>query len=67
MARDSRDTTTIAPGRRDPVVEAYKRDIDRSLLGENLKKTPTERVLALMELQRLAAEAARAGRAARTP
>ncbi len=40
----------------------YKRDVDRSLLRENLKKTPTERVKALMELQRLAAEARLAGR-----
>lgn len=49
----------------DPVVEMYKRYVDRSLLRENLKKTPTERVAALMELQRLAAEAQRAGLAAR--
>jgi hypothetical protein len=47
----------------DPVVEAYKRDIDWSLVRENLKKTPEERVLALMELIRLADEAQRAGRA----
>ncbi|MGH7468685.1 MAG: hypothetical protein ACRENP_12070 [Longimicrobiales bacterium] len=47
----------------DPVVEAYKRDIDRTLLRQNLRKTVEERVLALMELQRLAEEARRAGRA----
>ena len=28
----------------DPVVEAYKVDIDRSLLRENLQRSPTERV-----------------------
>ena len=28
----------------DPVIEAYKKDIDRSLLSENLKLTPTERI-----------------------
>ncbi|HWP36928.1 MAG TPA: hypothetical protein VNL18_05170 [Gemmatimonadales bacterium] len=50
---------------RDPVIEAYKRGLDLSLLRENLKKTPTERVKALMELQRLAEEARRAGRVAR--
>jgi hypothetical protein len=44
----------------DPVVEAYKKDIDRSLLRENLRKTPEERVRALMALQELAAEARRA-------
>jgi hypothetical protein len=65
MAPDSHPASTVPPDDRDPVVEAYKRDIDRSLLRENLERTPTERVLALMELQRLAQEAARAGRAAR--
>lgn len=49
----------------DPVIEAYKKDIDRSLIRENLKKTPEQRVLALIELQRLAEEARRAGREAR--
>ena len=48
----------------DPVVEAYRRDVDRSLLRENLRKTPEERVRALMELQRLADEAREAGRKA---
>ena len=45
----------------DPVVEAYIKDIDRTLLRENLKKTPQERIEALMALQRLAEEARRAG------
>jgi hypothetical protein len=31
----------------DAVVEAYKRDLDLTLLRENLKRTPTERLLAL--------------------
>lgn len=31
----------------DPVVEAFKRDIDRSLLRENLKLTPAERLYKL--------------------
>lgn len=47
----------------DPVVEAYKRHVDRTLLRENLRKTPEERVRALMALQRLAEEARQAGRA----
>ena len=46
----------------DPVVEAYKKDVDRTLLEENLKKTPHERVLALIALQKLAREAREAGR-----
>ena len=46
---------------RDPVVEAYKRDIDHTLLRENLRRTVDERVRNLMALQRLAEEARRAG------
>ena len=48
----------------DPVIEAYKRDVDRALLVENLKKTPHERVLALIALQKLAREAREAGKRA---
>ena len=51
----------------DPVVEAYKKDVDRTLLRENLRRSPEERILALMELQRFAAELRRAGRELRTP
>ena len=50
---------------RDPVIEAYKKDIDRSLIRENLKRTPEERILKLIELQSLAEELRRAGRKAR--
>ncbi len=50
----------------DPVVEAYKRDIDRTLLRENLKLSVEERLLQLIELQRFAVELRRAGREART-
>jgi hypothetical protein len=28
----------------DPVIEAYKKDVDRTLIRENLKLTPDERV-----------------------
>ncbi len=48
----------------DPVIEAYKRDIDRSLLRRNLKLTVEERFLKLMELQRFAAELRQAGQRA---
>ena len=48
----------------DPVVEAYKRDLDMTLLRENLRRTVEERVLNLMALQRLAEEARRAGQQA---
>ena len=49
----------------DPVIEAYKRDIDRTLLRENLKLTVEERFLKLMELQRFATVLRRAGQHAR--
>ena len=49
----------------DPVVDAYKRHIDRTLLRQNLRRTVTERVENLMALQRLAAEARRAGHSLR--
>ena len=50
----------------DAVIEAYKRDVDRTLLRKNLTLTVEERFLQLMELQRLADELRRAGRAARS-
>lgn len=43
----------------DPVIEAYKRDIDMTLLRENLRRSVDERVRNLMALQRLAEEAGR--------
>lgn len=48
----------------DPVIEVYKRDIDRTLLRENLKLTVEERFEKLRQLQRFAAELRRAGRQA---
>ena len=45
----------------DPVIEAYKRHVDRTLLRENLKKSPEDRVRALMRLQKVAREAREAG------
>ncbi len=48
----------------DPVIEMYKRDVDRSLLRENLKLTPDQRLRKLQELQQFAAELQAAGRRA---
>lgn len=48
----------------DPVVEAYKKDVDRTLLRENLRKTPDERVRELVRLLAFAEELRRAGREA---
>lgn len=31
----------------DPVIEAYKKDVDRTLIREMLKLTPEQRILAL--------------------
>jgi hypothetical protein len=49
----------------DPVVEAYKKDVDRTLLRENLRRTPEERLDNLAALQAFAAEVRRAGQEAR--
>lgn len=49
----------------DPVIEAYKKNIDRTLIRENMKRTVEERFERLMELQRFAEELQRAGREAR--
>jgi len=46
----------------DPVIELYKRDLDRSLLRENLRLTPEERVRKLAAFMRLVDELKRAGR-----
>ncbi len=49
----------------DEVIETYKRDVDRTLLLENLKLSPEERARELMALLRAAEEFQRAGRALR--
>jgi len=50
----------------DPVVEAYKKDIDRTLIRENLKLTVEERFRKAMAHARFAEEMRRAGREARS-
>lgn len=49
----------------DDVIDAYKKDVDVTLLRDNLRKTPEERVRALQEMQRFADELRRAGEEAR--
>jgi hypothetical protein len=56
-------STTIAQ-RADSVIEEYKKDIDRTLLRENLNLTVEERFRKLMAMQRFAEELRRAGRRA---
>lgn len=48
-----------------PSIEDHMKDIDRSLIRENLRLSVTERFEKLMELQRFAAELRRAGEEAR--
>jgi hypothetical protein len=45
----------------DPVIEAYKRDVDRTLLRENLGRSVEERIETLVRAQQLAEEVRRAG------
>jgi len=58
----SSSTTTDA---RDPVVEFYKQGVDRTLIRQNLRRSPEERIRALEALQRFATEVRRAGASAR--
>jgi hypothetical protein len=48
------------------VIEAYKKDVDRTLLRENLKLTPDQRLDKLQDFVRFAAELREAGRRARS-
>jgi hypothetical protein len=45
----------------DPVIDAYKPGVDRTLIRENLRRSPEERLRALQELQRFAEELSKAG------
>jgi hypothetical protein len=58
---DSSATSPAIPWR-DAVVELYKKDIDRTLLRENLKLTVTERFQRAMSHAKFADELRRAGR-----
>ena len=49
----------------DPIIERYKADIDRTLIRENLRKSPEERLLTLQRMQVLVDELHAAGKAAR--
>ena len=49
----------------DPVIEAYKKGIDVTLIRENLRLTVDQRIQQLMSMQEFAEELQRAGRKAR--
>jgi hypothetical protein len=51
--------------RPDPVTEAYKKDVDRSLLRENLKLTPEARIRKLQDFVSFTFALREAGRKAR--
>ena len=55
------------PSGPDPVVEAYKKNLDRSLIRQNLQRSIQERLEALMELHRFTEELQRSGRRIGTP
>lgn len=46
----------------DPVIEAYKKDVDRTLIRRNLRLTVEERFRQLMDMQSFAEELRAAGR-----
>lgn len=48
----------------DKIIELYKRDVDRTLLREQLRKTPDQRVRELVALERFAATLRQAARKA---
>jgi hypothetical protein len=50
----------------DPIIELYKRDVDVSLIVENLKLSPEDRLKKLLHMQQFAAELQRAGRHAKS-
>ncbi len=61
-ARSWVEPATLGP---DPVIEAYKNDVDRTLLRANLARTVEERIQNLGRLQRFAEKLRWAGRALR--
>ena len=50
---------------KDLVIEAYKKDVDVTLIRENLRLTVDQRFQQLMKLQQFAEDLRRAGRKAR--
>jgi hypothetical protein len=59
MDADGRSPALEEP---DPVIEAYKKDVDRTLLRERLRRSVEERLRDLMSMQVFAQELREAGR-----
>jgi hypothetical protein len=58
------DAPPLPPAELDRLVEELKKDVDRTLIRENLKLTVEERLIQLTRFQEFAEELRRAGRAA---
>ena len=56
------DSISLEPS---PAIEAYKRDVDRTLIRENLKLSPSERLAKLISTLRFVEEVRRSGAAKR--
>jgi hypothetical protein len=65
MKADPTDALAAAGIPRDPAIEAYKKDVDRTLLRENLKLTVDQRFDKMQDFLAFVTELKRAGRAAR--
>ena len=67
LNRESRDAAVLRKHgfEVDPVIEAYKKDVDRTLLRQNLQRTPEERWHNFLMAMRLAEEVRQAGAKAR--
>jgi hypothetical protein len=62
-ARPWQPVSDCGPNRAsDPIIELYKRDVDRTLLRANLRRTLDQRFDALAEMARLVEEMQAAGR-----
>ena len=57
------DAPPLLPAEVDRLVEELKKDVDRTLIRENLKLTVEERLIQLTKFQEFAVELRRAGRA----
>jgi hypothetical protein len=60
------DDGLAPPDYADPVIEAYKKDVDRTLLRENLKLSVDERFSKFESFARFARELYEAGRQSRS-
>ena len=62
MRRMDRHNERSKPAGADAVIDAYKKDVDVTLIRENLRLTVDQRFQQLMKLQEFAEELRRAGR-----